>query len=55
MPYLLSFLHSNSEDRVPEEGADVTLQFCIRNILEYISQIVFKMDGVDTLKVFEKF
>ena len=27
MPYLLSFLHSNSEDRVPEEGADVTLQF----------------------------
>ena len=34
---LLSFLHLNSEDRVLEEGVDVTLQFCIWNILEYIS------------------
>lgn len=55
MPYLLSFLHLNSEDRVLEEGADVTLQFCIWNILEYISQIVFKMDSFDVLKVLEKF
>ena len=34
---------------------DVTLQFCIWNILEYISQIVFKMDSFDVLKVLEKF
>ena len=54
MVYLLSFLHLNSEDRVPEEGADVTLQFCIWNILEYISQLLFKMDGFDVLKVLGK-
>ena len=54
MLYLLSFLHSNSEYRVPEEGADVTLQFCMCNILEYISQLVFKMYGFDVLEVLRK-
>ena len=36
-------------------GSDgVTLQFCIWNILEYISQLLFKMDGFDVLKVLGK-
>ena len=47
-----SFKH---EDRVLEEEADVRLQFYIWNILEYISQIVFKKDGFDDLKVLGKF
>ena len=34
---------------------DVMLQFYIRHILEYISQLVFKMDGFDVLKVLGKF
>ena len=39
---------------VPDKES-VTLQFCIWNILEYISQIMFKMDSFDVLKVLEKF
>ena len=35
-------------------GSHVTLQFCIWNILEYISQLLFKMDGFDVLKVLGK-
>ena len=54
MLYLLNLLHSNSEDRVPEEEVDVTLQFRICNILEYILQLVFEMYGFDVLKALRK-
>ena len=34
---------------------NVTLQFCICNILECISQLVFTMYGFDVLNVLRKF